>query len=349
MSTSCIITPEPSSGATSVTSSDMRTLSSCSSLQATSTHSFQVPGKAPKAMMLPRSASTHGIPSKTNNNKSGLARQKRNSWMRSSVVRRAAAVVDEEVAALCDKSPFLNSLTDRSNDIALFHRSEIQLGKMLGRGGFAEVYTVSDFSIDSSDITQFFDATEARRRACKAAVTSSSSGRPNYAIKCLRKKLLSNTREFQHAAIDLAVESKYLAALSHRHIIKTRALTKGGSAAFRTGKHDDFFIIMDHLQETLENRLQRWQQRHASPSSGEDADGSTATTTHPLLVAGANPPPHYYQRTLRYAHQIADALNYLHDKSIVYRDLKPSNLGFRERDVIQLFDFGLCRELPKPK
>ena len=27
-------------------------------------------------------------------------------------------------------------------------------------------------------------------------------------------------------------------------------------------------------------------------------------------------------------------------------DLKPQNLGFRERDVIQLFDFGLCRELP---
>ena len=29
--------------------------------------------------------------------------------------------------------------------------------------------------------------------------------------------------------------------------------------------------------------------------------------------------------------------------------MKPQNLGFRERDVIQLFDFGLCRELPKPK
>lgn len=32
-----------------------------------------------------------------------------------------------------------------------------------------------------------------------------------------------------------------------------------------------------------------------------------------------------------------------------HSDLKPANLGFRERDVIQLFDFGLCRELPKPK
>jgi serine/threonine protein kinase len=33
----------------------------------------------------------------------------------------------------------------------------------------------------------------------------------------------------------------------------------------------------------------------------------------------------------------------------LFRDLKPSNLGFGTGDVIQLFDFGLCRELPKPK
>ena len=33
----------------------------------------------------------------------------------------------------------------------------------------------------------------------------------------------------------------------------------------------------------------------------------------------------------------------------VFSDLKPQNLGFIEDDTIQLFDFGLCRELPKPK
>lgn len=30
-----------------------------------------------------------------------------------------------------------------------------------------------------------------------------------------------------------------------------------------------------------------------------------------------------------------------------YRDLKPSNVGFKENDEVQLFDFGLARELPK--
>jgi serine/threonine protein kinase len=252
-----------------------------------------------------------------------MARQKRNSWMRSSVVRRAAAVVDAEVAALCEKSPFLNSLpnntscvdnddSNNNNDIAFFHRLEIQLGKALGRGGFAEVYTVAAFDIADGDEDED-DAGEQLRQACKASARS-STGRPNYAIKFLRKKLLSNTQEFQNAAIDLAVETKYLAALSHPNIIKVRGLARGGTAAFRTGKHDDFFLIMDHLQETLEHRLQRWQNRHSAAREDDLSLSDSANT-----VTWSKPPQHYYRRALHYAHQIADALAYLHDKAIVYR------------------------------
>ena len=254
----------------------------------------------------------------------GLARHKRNSWMQSSVVRRAASVVDEEVAALCEKSPFLNSLTKSNTDtdnnssdngnnnnnhasqIAVFHRMEVQLGKQLGKGGFAEVYAVKNLLVDDDDDDQ--DPITARRRQCQSSVTT-VSGRPAYAIKFLRQKLLRQTREFQHAAIDLAVESHYLAALQHPNIVKLRGLTRGGTAAFRTGKHDDFFILMDHLQETLDRRIQRWQQRHSDDDDDEDAEDAEDDA----------PASQYYHRTLQYAQQIADALTYLHKKSIVYR------------------------------
>lgn len=35
--------------------------------------------------------------------------------------------------------------------------------------------------------------------------------------------------------------------------------------------------------------------------------------------------------------------------SIIYRDLKPDNIGFDVRGDVKLFDFGLSRELPERK
>jgi hypothetical protein len=253
--------------------------------------------------------------STSNKNKSkdrGLARQRRNSWMRSSVVRRAATVVDEEVEALCEKSPFLSSAHNngvaQNPNIALFHRREIELGRALGRGGFAEVYAVAGFELEEDYGSDDVDESEqddkslcCRRRHCQVNATTTSKGRPPYAIKFLKKKLLSNTREFQHAAIDLAVEAQYLAAMNHPNIIKIRALAMSGTAAFKTGKHDDYFIVMDNLQETLDQRIQRWQKRRTEPKEVD------------------KPQSCYYCESLKYAHQIADALAYLHDKSIVYR------------------------------
>jgi serine/threonine protein kinase len=49
---------------------------------------------------------------------------------------------------------------------------------------------------------------------------------------------------------------------------------------------------------------------------------------------------------LQVGRDIASALSYLHEHGVIYRDLKPGNIGFDANSVVKLFDFGLSRELP---
>ena len=47
------------------------------------------------------------------------------------------------------------------------------------------------------------------------------------------------------------------------------------------------------------------------------------------------------------ATEIASAIEYLHGKRMIYRDLKAGNVGITASGHVQLFDFGLCRFLPE--
>jgi len=49
------------------------------------------------------------------------------------------------------------------------------------------------------------------------------------------------------------------------------------------------------------------------------------------------------------ANDIADAMEYLHHRRMINRDLKVDNLGFDVRSDVKLFDFGLSRWLPTSK
>lgn len=84
------------------------------------------------------------------------------------------------------------------------------------------------------------------------------------------------------------------------------------------------FLILDRLNGTLANRIIRWRKDLGA--------GLRARNVEDVWL----------QRIVCLT-KIAGAIGFLHSRGVIYRDLKPDNVGFDSDDVPKLFDFGLAR------
>jgi len=189
--------------------------------------------------------------------------------------------------------------------------NDLIIGKKLGEGGFSVVHEVT--------------------------LTSGEEQGQTFAIKYLKRKVMVQQRLFELGAADLATESMFLATLNHPHIIKYHGVTAGSiESNVASGKECGFFIVIDHLNETLEERIEKWAEE-ANTNSGGLLYRMSHDYKHKRKAA--------LQERLAIALQIADVMEYLHSLNIVYRDLKPENMGFNSQGDLVLFDFGLAKEL----
>jgi GAF domain-containing protein len=124
--------------------------------------------------------------------------------------------------------------------------------------------------------------------------------------------------------LDRAVAIKTLPVVSPQHSVRLR--TEGRAMA--AVQHPNLAVI---------HGIETWQ---GTPFLVQEflAGGTLADrlSTRPMAVIDA----------VRLGATIAQALDYLHAAGIVHCDIKPSNIGFTERDVPKLLDFGLAK-LPK--
>jgi Tol biopolymer transport system component len=81
----------------------------------------------------------------------------------------------------------------------------------------------------------------------------------------------------------------------------------------------------------------------------EDSGGTRALVMQlvegPTLADRIKAGPIPVDESVRIAKQIADALEYAHERGIVHRDLKPANVKVTNDDAVKVLDFGLAKAL----
>jgi len=234
----------------------------------------------------------------------------------SDVAERLVKRTEMRVSQVLSQSDFVSGHC-RLYDLPRFERDDLEIGEMIAYGGFSNVHEILGFST-------------------KSELTDGTNKKKQYILKNLNPKLAFNPKKLVVGAKDLVMEAHFLSSLSHKHIIELRGWSAAGIAGFsETGRADGFFLIFDLLHETLSRRITAWREK-----AKESKKGSLMKSRSTLRMQ-------LFAERIECAVQIASAVEYLHNKRIIYRDLKPANIGFDADGCLKIFDFGLAVELPE--
>lgn len=243
------------------------------------------------------------------------------------VARRAVAEKTQNSVLMDEKA---------EEQIPKFDFSELKIGKVLGRGGFCVVQEISGIVLKQGDEDKSTHSTKeddeqkihniVQDRSFMAAHFLRRGKDFRYAFKTMKKSSSETAQHYVNAVVDLAMEARFLAVIRHPNIIKMRATS--GSSPF----DGEYFIVLDKLYDILITRLKTWKKK---------LPGALARLTG---SAKSQKVKDFWAERLTVCYDLSCAFKFLHNNHVIYRDIKPDNIGFDVRGDVKIFDFGLAKE-----
>jgi hypothetical protein len=203
------------------------------------------------------------------------------------------------VAFLCVVGVFEPPST---NNTFLLITIELQIGKVLGRGGFCVVKEVTKITLLQQEQTngnnqcksddEHYIANIVQDRGFMAQHCIRKGKDYRYAIKMVQTSSRKEPQLYINAVVDLAVEARFLSVVRHPNIIKMRAMEGMGSF------QPTFFVVLDRLYDIMPVRITKWKKR---------AGNGLRAMLKSKKVKEA-----FFVERLTVAYDIACALMYLH-------------------------------------
>lgn len=241
--------------------------------------------------------------------------------------------------------------SDHSSSILLLSWDEVFVEDLLGVGGFACVCLVtcdtlwrkhkrqylqrkwnnSQNGCSSDDLDSLDSSLLPPSEDSWMSMSVETNEEKYYACKCLSNATIQSKdqKRFANAAADLVGEAFLLSKLCHPNIIRLYGVT-GGQVDQAFQATGGFFLVMEALTSVLDDMIQVWRKDDVS-SMGD------------FLLKNNESVPSMDER-LTIGVEIAKGMQYLHQNRVIFRDLKPANIGIDREGGIRIFDFGLARE-----